>query len=526
MVSVLLSRLHPDAQRIDGKGGDGGRDVQIVSGKDSQVTDAFQLKSFTGRMTPGRKKQVERSLDRAAGLGPAQWILIVPIDPTPDELKWFHQLGTGYSFPTRWYGRTWLDEKMSEFPDIRRYFVEGAEAEVVRLLLELQKEQAMVTDVPDAVGRFLTLRERLNEIDPHYRYEITTGAVTVERWPSDVVFSVRFVDMRVDVYPKYRGAVEDRPVSINLMVVVGPDDEVVLNALDYGLEATIPDRMIRSVTIDAPSGLGANFTGGELVLSPINTILDDPVTLALDIMDGGKLVSSCPVHITEQTGGPRGFIFTGTDRTGWLETRVTVDVIDEELKAEFWLNPEPAMPAALLPLFRWIDAYRPPHDLKIRWPEGFEAMSEIISPFWGDESLSRVVRAFAYLQDSSGKFWDMPPSLSNEEGREIVAAAALLKGESIDLRWKSFDVSLSLWGPELKELVEGRPQSFIFEQEIALNLQGVEIFVGRVRTYAPSARLADPGSVQQALASGLVPRLRLIPGDSDKAQRVLVPEPR
>ena len=26
MVSVLLSRLHPDAQRIDGKGGDGGRE--------------------------------------------------------------------------------------------------------------------------------------------------------------------------------------------------------------------------------------------------------------------------------------------------------------------------------------------------------------------------------------------------------------------------------------------------------------------------------------------------------------------
>ena len=63
IVSVLLSRLHPDAQGIDGKGGDGGRDVQIVSGQDSQITDAFELKSFTGRMTFGRRKQVERSLN-------------------------------------------------------------------------------------------------------------------------------------------------------------------------------------------------------------------------------------------------------------------------------------------------------------------------------------------------------------------------------------------------------------------------------------------------------------------------------
>ena len=42
MVSVLVSRLHPDAQRIDGKGGDGGRDVQIVRGQDNRLTDALR----------------------------------------------------------------------------------------------------------------------------------------------------------------------------------------------------------------------------------------------------------------------------------------------------------------------------------------------------------------------------------------------------------------------------------------------------------------------------------------------------
>ena len=57
MVSVLLSRIHPNARRIDGKGGDGGRDVQIVSGQDAEIINAFELKSFTGRMTPGRRNQ-------------------------------------------------------------------------------------------------------------------------------------------------------------------------------------------------------------------------------------------------------------------------------------------------------------------------------------------------------------------------------------------------------------------------------------------------------------------------------------
>ena len=76
MVSVLLSRLHPDAQRIDGKGGDGGRDVQIVHGQHDQIIDAFELKSFTGRVTPSRRTQTSRSLKRAAALGPSRWSLV------------------------------------------------------------------------------------------------------------------------------------------------------------------------------------------------------------------------------------------------------------------------------------------------------------------------------------------------------------------------------------------------------------------------------------------------------------------
>ena len=37
------------------------------------------------------------------------------------------------------------------------------------MLLELREEQAILTCIPDAVPRLESLRERLNEIDPHYR---------------------------------------------------------------------------------------------------------------------------------------------------------------------------------------------------------------------------------------------------------------------------------------------------------------------------------------------------------------------
>ena len=526
MVSVLLSRLYPDARRIDGKGGDGGRDVQIAHGRDGQIAHAFELKSFAGRMTWSRRGKVARSLERVAALGPARWTLVVPIDPTPAEDKWFRKLGAGYSFPTEWYGKTWLDEKMSAFPDIRRYFVEGASDEVLRSLLELHKEQAIVTDVGDATGRLRTLRERLNEIDPYYRYEMSTGPEAVEHWPSAVVFAVRFGDVRIDVYPKYSGAVKDRPISMGVMVALEPEDPVIQDSLGYGLAVTIPNRMISSVTIDAPSGLGGNFTEAELNLFPTDTRLHEPVTLALDIMDGDNLIASCPVHLTEGTRGPKGFTFSGHDSTGCLEICLKVNAVDEEVEVEFQLDFKPALPATLVPLFRWLDGWQPPHRLAIHWPGVFEVCGEVREPFLGDHELGRVVEELAYLQDRSGKYWEMPPFLSNNEGRDILNAASLMKGESIDLRWRSFNMNMDQWDPKLQELEDGGAQQLMLEHGISLRLQGVEIPIGRVRTYITSARLADPESVKRDLASGSVPPLRLVPGDSDHAQRVPVPRPR
>ena len=129
-----------------------------------------------------------------------------------------------------------------------------------------------------------------------------------------------------------QGAAKDRPISINVKAVFGPGDEVIQNALNYGLEATIPPRMIRSMTVDAPGGLGGSFKEGEIILLPTNRRLDEPVTLALNIMDGDRLLASCPIHLTEQTRGLRGSVVTGIDSTGWLQVCLKMDVAAEEVE--------------------------------------------------------------------------------------------------------------------------------------------------------------------------------------------------
>ncbi len=521
MVSVLLSRLNPDAQRIDGKGGDGGRDVQIVGGQNSHIVDAFELKSFTGRMKPTQRRQVVRSLKRAASLEPAQWTLIVPIDPTPTEDQWFRELGREYCFPIKWFGKTWLDNRMAAFPDIRRYFLEGAKDEVFRLLREIREEQARITGVHDAVDRFRTLRGRLNEIDPHYRYEIATGTEAVNSWPTDVVFSVGFRDIRVDVYPKYLGATKDRPVTVNVKILVDTDDEVVQNAFNYGLETTIPPHMVNSVTLDAPFGMAGDLTETELTLSPINS-LDEPVTLSLDIMDRDIIVASWPVRLTERTSGLRGSTLTGADSTGWLQARIMVDAETKGLEAKLWFNPQSTMPEALLPLFRWVDACKPPYHLRFRWQGRLEPRIEIRKPFVVDDSLSRVVEALAYLQNRCGIHWEMSPSLTIEEGQQIVAAATMLREETIDFTWKSWTLRLDHTELALKELMDDHSRAFLSRQDVRIELEGVTVAIVRTQTRLESARIANLGAVERSFKSGSVPHLNLVPGESDKGQRVAV----
>jgi hypothetical protein len=64
MVAVLLSRLHPKAQRIDGSGGDGGRDVQIPLATGLEI---FELKSFTGRLSREQNRRRTEVVQRTRG---------------------------------------------------------------------------------------------------------------------------------------------------------------------------------------------------------------------------------------------------------------------------------------------------------------------------------------------------------------------------------------------------------------------------------------------------------------------------
>ena len=164
--------------------------------------------------------------------------------------------------------------------------------------------------------------------------------------------------------------------------------------------------------LDAPAGLGGSFTGGELRIGSAAMTMDEPLTLKLNVMEGDDLRASLPVRITEKTGGGKGVILDGLDETGWLKIQLKVNPSAHEFNATFRLNPSPTVPAALVPLFRWMSACRPPGRLVIVWPEGLEMSSELETDLL-DEGGVGVVEALAYLQERSQVYFPYVPPTSS-----------------------------------------------------------------------------------------------------------------
>ena len=117
IVESLLVNKHETertgrAQAVDGRGGDGGIDVDVTL-DDGTLETIYQLKHFpeglSGNYRDTRRRQIRGSYVTAMKQRPKRWVLVVPCNLTPKERSWLRSLaGKGGVVPT-WMGVTDLE---------------------------------------------------------------------------------------------------------------------------------------------------------------------------------------------------------------------------------------------------------------------------------------------------------------------------------------------------------------------------------------------------------------------------------
>ncbi len=435
MVSCLLSNLNPKTLRIDGSGGDGGRDVLFDSPDGLQI---YELKSFTGRMAPGRRTQVQLSLAKAATHNPVRWELVVPINPTVGELKWFDGLRAKYAFPIGWLGKTWLDARMLEHPSVWRHYREGAHAEVVDLLRELHQEEAGIEGgMPDVMARARKLIDRANKLDPHFEFDL----------------AISRTGTKVSVIPRYAGALEDRPITTHIEFrfdTTTPEGKAKFEefqlANDFGTPMEIGPDYISEVVVNAPAGLGGTFTQVHLKSGPGRVDWVTPCDFEFVAVDeAGEAVARLVVTMEQESAGKKGVILVGHDRSGLFSAKLIFGpepIVTHNVQLA--LASGSFVPHELLEAVRFFAAMGPPNRLAVRAANGLFDAAPVPCP--PDSAIDPLFVEFvvnlALIQAVTGIVREVTGGLERDDFANASAGAALIRGEQalmsaqdLTLRW-------------------------------------------------------------------------------------------
>ncbi|WP_267039859.1 hypothetical protein [Streptomyces sp. NBC_00347] len=437
LVTMLVLRLRPRAQEVDGAGGDGGRDLLEYTESGELIN--YEAKSFTGRMTSGRRQQVVGSLISTARHQPDHWDLLVPISPNPNELAWFAGLRREFPFVRDWRGLNWLNQQFAAHQDLIRYALQESGDYILDRIAEARAERdTLLRGIPDLAARYRALHMRAQEISPGYAIRTVLG-------PDG--------ETAIHLLPKADNTQGTRPIRFTGRVSFRrnePQDEQrreqFEEAIRFGGEVELAAANLEELTVDAPSELGisGSFPLESLKIAAHREALSPAMRGQLMIRTpAGGPTASLPVEFTQRVTGFDGGSLFGQDITGFIRIQMRYD-----RRREAWSQtlsfapPETSLPQEMVPVLRFISRAVPGQsmELTIHGPTVTQLTAPItqtaVPDSWNADEAETWADAFDYLatlQRMTGQFFATPPGYTLKDARDARNAVSLLRGEKVDM---------------------------------------------------------------------------------------------
>ncbi|SDM77031.1 hypothetical protein SAMN04487766_106186 [Actinomyces ruminicola] len=553
---MILLR-NPHGNLITPSQGDRGVDIQVESSPGT--FDIYQVKRYPQRLTGSQKGKIARSwrtfLEQTAPqINISSWNLVLPCDPTHENLEWFKDLTAESGIKVNWIGRTQLDGWASDMPKLVEYFFgDGrtrAEELLERVLALVNNNQSInansgSTMLDGLLSKVDAISVLLDEVDPFYRYDYevhhghideNADAASFFGSGSHDAFTVcaqidsdeRYLVLHV--IPRCRESAQLSPISMDMTLKADSGTaqyEALQNFVRYGVPPQNIDVDITNV-VSPPGGLQPGHGTISLFDVPGNDTPLPPLELALTPSADEDTVA---VNIERLTAG------SGIKEGGWHLT-----LIDEARVFELIMLFAPSRKTSTFQFRRADLTGRIPSEV-ISSLQFLRRLSEggcldlrvrgdgkvLLSLESSDAEDVRAKSAYGVLVEYVGALAEVQkhvvapiriPSLEVLTGSdidEIVRASRLLRGEQLTATWDH--VGVVPRDADNFPASIGEEQVIINERGFYVSHQGQQYDTGRkLRVVYESAQLVTADRSQD---DG---QMHFVPGHSNRAVVVLLPE--
>lgn len=277
VLATFISLEERNAIKIRPSRGDGGIDLIVYL--DAETVDIYQIKKFAENLKNSQKAQIENSWQELSATTAVlhvkinSWHLVMPLDPTNENLKWAKELVEPSGTKFIWDGLSRVDGWASKYPEVIDYYFSNGREEVSEYAAKLLS-MANLPDCSDPVileNRLRDLCSNLDKLDPYYAYSVHVLSEYDKRddfctRAPGVVMSQILVTpgsgrIAIDVIEKTPIASMLHPLTFSVKIIAGTDEEKeqAQNFIEYGMPFTsLPAEVIDQ---DCQLPVGRSYEG-------------------------------------------------------------------------------------------------------------------------------------------------------------------------------------------------------------------------------------------------------------------------
>lgn len=210
---------------------------------------------------------------------------------------------------------------------------------------------------------------------------------------------------------------------------------------------------IQRVAIDAPAGLGGEWSGGTIEMSLIPPPDRDRRLFLVAKDQYGSHLAQVELSLKIASRGISGAILEGSDRSGSLKARLRMDA--EQHRAQVTLTilgGQPVVPHEMLPLARLLEHIRD-HDELALVTEAGDEIATVSGGFgdadqWASPGFASLVEDLVLIQSKAARIQSIRPELTADDVAVIRAGAAWARGEPVAGTWSDIAFVLGYDLPE------------------------------------------------------------------------------